>query len=38
MWDARRSSNGFPKPVADLRMGPVYDWGQVKAWYDERQP
>jgi len=36
MWDARRATNGFPEPVADLAMGPVYDWSAVKAWWEGR--
>ena len=36
MWDARRSSNGFPKPVTELAMGPVYDYAEVKAWHSAR--
>jgi chromosome partitioning protein len=36
MWDARRVKNGFPLPVADLRMGPVYEWQKVESWYQDR--
>lgn len=32
MWDARRRTNGFPEPVAELAMGPVYDLEEVRAW------
>jgi hypothetical protein len=37
MWDARRRSNGFPEPLEQLAMGPVYDWQAVKAWHEGRQ-
>lgn len=33
----RRASSGFPKPVQTLKMGPVYDWSEVKAWHEGRQ-
>lgn len=36
MWDARRKTNGFPEPVAELRMGPVYDLDAVTEWYERR--
>lgn len=36
MWHARRATTGFPEPVADLRMGPVFDWHAVKAWFEEK--
>lgn len=32
-WQARRASTGFPDPVADLRMGPVFDWDEVRTWH-----
>ncbi len=38
MWDSRRATNGFPEPVQDLAMGPVYDWPAVKAWAEGRKP
>lgn len=34
MWDARRATNGFPEPVADLAMGPVYNAAEVAAWIE----
>jgi len=37
MWDARRDSNGFPMPVADLRMGPVYDLQEITDWWEKKQ-
>lgn len=36
MWDSRRATNGFPEPVEDLAMGPVYDWNEVKTWAQTR--
>lgn len=32
----RRRTSGFPKPVAELAMGPVYRWSEVKAWHEGR--
>lgn len=29
-WKARYPS--FPKPIAELRMGPIWQWGPIKAW------
>lgn len=34
MWAQRRATSGFPLPVAEPSMGPVYDFVEVKAWYD----
>lgn len=31
-WDARRATTGFPKPIEVLRMGPIYDRREVRAW------
>ncbi len=36
MWDSRCATNGFPEPVQELAMGPVYDWPAVKAWAQAR--
>lgn len=33
MWDARRKTNGFPKPIERLSMGPVYDLDEIETWY-----
>src|ERR1700690_1860258 len=33
-WRARLSN--FPKPVAELKAGPVFDGSEVKAWLDVR--
>jgi predicted DNA-binding transcriptional regulator AlpA len=33
----RRASSGFPEPVSDLRMGPVYRWSEVEAWHEGRR-
>ena len=32
----RRASSGFPEPEQVLKMGPVYDWSKVEAWYRGR--
>lgn len=36
MWDARRSSNGFPQPVVRLSMGPVFRADQVRDWWSAK--
>lgn len=36
MWDSRRATNGFPKPLDRLQMGPVYEWEKVRAWASAR--
>ncbi len=36
MWDSRRPTNGFPEPVQELAMVPVYDGPAVKAWAQAR--
>jgi hypothetical protein len=37
MWDTRRNeSNGFPKPVARLASGPVYDMAEIRRWVSGR--
>lgn len=33
-WRARLSN--FPKPVAELKAGPVFNRSEVKAWLDVR--
>lgn len=38
MWATRRESNGFPEPLADLQMGPVYDMAEVREWAAGRIP
>jgi eukaryotic-like serine/threonine-protein kinase len=36
MWDVN-NRHGFPKPIARLAMGPVYDLDEVDAWFTARQ-
>jgi hypothetical protein len=31
-WLTRRETNGFPEPVALLRMGPVFSMAEVRLW------
>lgn len=33
MWANRRAQSGFPDPLAELAMGPVYSRAAVRAWY-----
>lgn len=35
MWASRRGRSKFPKPVAHLAMGPVYDMREVRAWHEK---
>jgi hypothetical protein len=35
MWHSRAATTGFPDPVADLRMGPVFSWPDVVRWHEE---
>jgi phosphoglycerate dehydrogenase-like enzyme len=35
-WVSRRPK-GFPKPVAELAMGQVFDLDRVLAWYEDRR-
>jgi hypothetical protein len=35
-WRVRFPS--FPKPLADLRMGPVWKWGALKGWVSQHSP
>lgn len=37
MWDARRDTNGFPEPLARLKMGPVYLMPAVREWHKTRR-
>lgn len=36
MWASRRTSSGFPLPVATPSMGPVYDFEEVRTWAANR--
>lgn len=36
MWDSRRATNSFPRPVERLSMGPVYEWDAVQTWARQR--
>lgn len=36
MWHLRHATTGFPEPVADLRMGPVFEWEDVKKWFEQK--
>ena len=36
MWDVN-DRHGFPKPIARLAMGPVYDLDEVDAWFEARR-
>lgn len=36
MWAARRAASGFPSPLNDLAMGPVYSLSAVRAWHAAR--
>lgn len=36
MWALRKETSEFPEAVARLRMGPVYDWSEVKVWLESR--
>ncbi len=36
MWNSRRESSGFPKPLAELAAGPVYSMAAVRAWFEEK--
>lgn len=38
MWWLRGESNGFPRPVAQLSQGAVFDMAAVRAWHAERYP
>jgi len=38
MWASRRATSGFPLPVAELAMGPVFDFEEVAAWAASRKP
>ena len=37
-WSARREQTGFPLPVAELKMGPVYNMAEVRSWFEARHP
>jgi hypothetical protein len=34
MWHVRRAKSGFPAPIKDLDMGPVFDMAAVRHWYE----
>ena len=34
MWRYRYKT--FPKPIVELRNGPLFDWQEVRAWLDVR--
>lgn len=36
MWAHRRAQSGFPQPLEQLAMGPVYSLTEVRAWYATR--
>lgn len=36
MWASRRASSGFPLPVEDLAMGPVFRLADVETWHSGR--
>ena len=37
-WAARRHRNGFPEPVAELAMGPLFNVSEVVRWYGAYVP
>ena len=34
----RRRHPDFPAPVAELAIGPVWEWPAVSAWLSQRRP
>jgi hypothetical protein len=38
MWMARRTSSGFPEPLAVLTRGSVFDLDEVRRWYETKPP
>lgn len=36
MWHSRRATTGFPAPVGEPAMGPVFEWESVRAWAETR--
>jgi hypothetical protein len=37
-WYTRKATNGFPEPLADLAMGPVWDQDEVIEWWKKYKP
>jgi len=37
-WHSRQHQNGFPDPVVELAMGPVWDEAQVVEWWKGYKP
>jgi hypothetical protein len=33
----RKRHDTFPEPIAELKMGPVFDWREVESWLKTRR-
>jgi hypothetical protein len=34
MWHVRRDRSGFPAPLAEPDMGPIFDMAAVRQWFE----